>query len=364
MKYLIILSVIFLTSCNNVVDIEKEKSQIITLIDLVRQAHLEKNAQKFYQPNAEQWIDIRNGEISKTKKVDRISSTQNYLDNMEFLQLDALGNPIIEISNDATLATYSSKVLVKGELSGTSILWIVAWQNVLKKIDNEWKIISSVNTEATKEVSAKVVLSQVRSNLGNIESLNSISALADCVGPEGNNFTTLIYSKKDDGRMEQLSGERHSIFKHGEQSWGKNIISGNLHENLVPNFLVFAKSHELHWLSTYPEDRYANAHLEGIVDFKGQKVFKIGFTDDANNPVNFYYDFKSYLPLAFDIVIDDKGNTVTTYFENWNEQDGVKLFSNATFDQGGTLYKYQFSELKLNSLKEGDFESKEARIIL
>jgi len=160
--------------------------------------------------------------------------------------------------------------------------------------------------------------------------------------------------------MEQISGDRHTIFKHGQESWGKNVVSETVYDSLNDNLKVFAKSHELHWLSLWPETRYSNPTFNGIVDFGNEKALKVSFEDDLNKPVNFYYDFESYLPLAFDIEIDNQGNTVTTYFENWKEKDSVKMFNNATFDQMGMQFKYSYSEINLNSLNPQDFDSKKA----
>lgn len=68
-------------------DVEKEKQVIQSIMDGVAQAHFEQNAQKFYLPNAEQWIDVRKGGVSLREKVLVLSGTQSYLDNMEFLEL-------------------------------------------------------------------------------------------------------------------------------------------------------------------------------------------------------------------------------------------------------------------------------------
>ena len=360
MKKLLFISSLVILSCNSTIDIEKEKTLIKEQIERVHQAHLDKDAQTFYQPNADSWIDIRNGKISRVNKSDVISGTQEYLNNMEFAQLKTIGEPIIEVSNDASLATYSSSVLVKGRLNDEPILWVVAWQNTLKKIEGEWKIISAVNTEANNLVTTSTILDEIRNSLGEYEVITSISALADCTDPENNSFTTLIYSNKENGRMEQISGDRHTIFKHGQESWGKNVVSETVYDSLNDNLKVFAKSHELHWLSLWPETRYSNPTFNGIVDFGNEKALKVSFEDDLNKPVNFYYDFESYLPLAFDIEIDNQGNTVTTYFENWKEKDSVKMFNNATFDQMGMQFKYSYSEINLNSLNPQDFDSKKA----
>jgi len=172
------------SSCKNSVDFEHERSLIEAEIDLITQAHFEKNATLFYQPYANSWIDIRNGSIKEVTKENQVEGTQSYLNSMEFQQMEFSKAPIIEISNDGTLATYSNTVIVKGLLQGEPLFWVVAWQNVLRKTEDKWQIISAVNTEATPSISAETILNEVRSSLGLNDPVTSVFALANCTDPE------------------------------------------------------------------------------------------------------------------------------------------------------------------------------------
>ena len=107
----------------------------------------------------------------------------------------------------------------------------------------------------------------------------------------------------------------------------------------------------------WPETRYKNPSFKGIISFKEQKAFKIRFEDDLGRPVNFYYAFNNYAPLAFDIEVDDKGSIVTTYFEEWDKLDAISVFRKATFEEGSSLFKYDFVDLRINSLKDADFDN-------
>ena len=351
-----LLLIILFFSCN-AIDIEEEKKHIEAQIDLITKAHYEKDAELFYKPYAQSWVDLRNGTIHSINKQDQIKSTQAYLEAMEFQQLEFLAEPVMELSDDATMATYANSILVKGLLDKNPTFWVVSWQNTLQKIDGEWKIISAANTEADEQLSASAILDQARNFIGDVDSVNTIYALADCKDPEENLFRTLIMSSKDNGRMEQKNGDRHTILKHGKTSWGYNVNSKTAYDSLNAGLQFFVKSHELHWLSMWPETRYKNPSFEGIIDFKEQKTFKIRFKDDMGRPVNFYYAFNNYAPLAFDIEIDDKGSIVTTYFEEWDKLDAISVFRKATFEEGSSLFKYDFVDLRINSLKDADFDN-------
>jgi len=357
-KVIFILLSLFILSCQKSIDFEAEKRNIQSQIDLVGQAHFSKDANQFYQPNAESWYDVRGGTITHVNKSDMISGTQSYLDNMEFQEMIRRDDPIIEISDDATLASYIGSVTVKGILKESPVFWVVSWQNVLKKIDGEWKIISSANTEANEETSAMVLLNHVRNNLGTLKDNPSIYAYAECQGPE-RPFKTLILSRETDGKMEQVSGDSHILMKHGRDStWAYNLNKKSPIENIDQSTKMFIQGHELHWLSFRPEDRYAKPILKEITKFQNQTAFNIEFKDALNKPVNFYYSFDTYFPLGFDLLTNDQGDLVTVHFENWEKINEVSVFKKAIFKHRGEIFEYNFVDIKFNSLDDQDFESK------
>ena len=356
--------VLLLVSCNQAIDLNAEKEAIKAQMDLVRQAHFNRSAEQFFQPNAEEWYDIRSGQITTIKKADRIPSTQAYLNDMDFKEMVMLESPIIEVSDDATLATYSNSSTIKGVLGGNPVLWVVAWQSVLKKMDGEWKIISTTNTEATKAISATTLLNHMRKRLGQIDDISSIYAYADCVGPN-RPFKTLVLSSKTDGRMEQSHSDGHYIMKHGDNlSWSNDLKSNTSEDSLDAVTTAFIKGHELHWISIWPEDRYSRPSYEGITEFADQDAFRVLFYDEAKRPVNFYYSFEDYRPLGFDISPSGFDFKVNIYFRDWETIDNRLVFKKATFDQEGALFEYDFKDITFNGLKDSDFENKGALISL
>ncbi len=359
-RFLILFTLLSI-SCNKAIDLKIEEEAIKTQVDQVRQAHFNKNAVQFFQPNAEEWYDIRSGQIKLIKKADRIPSTQAYLDQMDFKEMIMRDEPIIEISDDATLATYSNSSTIKGVLGGNPVLWVTAWQSVLKKIDGEWKIISTTNTEATKPISAATLLNHVRKRLGKTDSIASIYAYADCVGPD-RPFKTVVLSSKTDGRMEQSHNAGHFVMKHGESSWYNDLKSNSSVDSLEASTKAFIKGHELHWISMWPEDRYSKPSFEGITTYADQDAFRILFYDDDNRPVNFYYAFENYRPLGFDISPSGFDFKVNIYFNEWETIDNRLVFKKATFDQEGDIFEYNFKDIKFNTLSDSDFENEDSMI--
>jgi len=350
-------------SCNQAVDLADEKKKIQAQIDLIEEAHLKKSAEQFYQPNATSFYDIRNGNVEKVNKADLIAGTQSYLDSMEFYELKKIQEPIIEISDDGTLASYIGNVVVKGRFKRAPVFWLVSWQSMLKKIDKEWKIISTANTEAPTAANTSIILQNVKKVVGRMDASGSVYAMADCYGPIGD-FKTLIFSRETDGRMEQRKKSGHVILKYGDSaSWGKNIRSQRIYSNLDTLNKLFVKGHEFHWLSMRPEDRFSNPVFKGFTEFNRQTSFKIEFKDALNRSVYFYYSFDDYMPLGFENPTDTQENMVQVYFSNWKEINGLKLFQNVSIEEGSAIWKYDFTEFKINELVSSDFENKNKVIV-
>ncbi|WP_299272966.1 hypothetical protein [uncultured Psychroserpens sp.] len=358
-RFLIVLLVAFLSSCQQPVDLDFEKEQIKAQLDKVTQAHYKGDANLFYQPNAEQWYDVRSGQIKIRHKEDAIPGTQNYLDHMEFKDMIMRDEPIIEISDDATLATYTNSGVIRGFLNKEPIFWVVAWQSTLKKINNEWNIISTTNTEATKTISANVIIDNSKDYTKVTDSLQSLYAMANCIAPDLRPFKTLILSSHKKSKMEQQSGNSHYILKQGESnSWSYNVNTKTLTDSLSASTKTFVQGHELHWLSLFPGDRFSNPSFDGITKFKDQDAFKITFTNLTNSPVNFYYAFENYQPLGFEIFPGEGQDKAVILFEDWDTLDGINMFKKATFTQGDEIFEYVFTDIKINTLTDSDFERK------
>ena len=350
-------------SCQLKVDIEGEKEQIQAVIDRIDQAHFTKNATEFLGPNADQFYDIRSGSFQKSNKKDLTAGIQSYLDNMEFLELEKSQAPIIEISDDASMASYIGAVVVRGRLNDKPVFWVVSWQSVLRKVENQWKIISTANTEAPKESQAPVILQKVKEVMGAVPEDGSIYAKADCKGPR-ESFKTLLFSKQKEGRMEQQTEDGHFIIKHGPTaSWSLNLMKDRFNDSLDDMTLSFVKGHEFHWLSLRPEDRLGQPVLNGFAEFNEETSFKVEFKDAMNRSVFFYYSFENYLPLGFEYPAGDEGEIVTTYFSDWKELNETKVFQKAIINEGEIKWQYDFTDIRINHLTEQDFQSKDKFII-
>ncbi len=371
MKYFLLLlltfPILWISSCQKI-NIENEKAIIQSKMDAVAQAHFDKNANQFFAPNADTWIDIRNGNVELREKEKSIPPTQNYLDNMEFLELKKSHDPIIEISKDGSMASYIGAIQVRGRYTGEPVLWIVSWQSVLKKVNGDWKIIQTANTELPQSEMGSTILQNVKTflgGLGNIEKVKNIQTQAACQFQE-DKFSTLVFSGKSQSRFEQTNARGTTILATTPTtSFQYNPESEKLKNELDTITKQFIYGHELHWLALNPESRFHQPVFKNFSKFDNQDAFQIEFTDDLKRPVTFYYSFENYQPLGFKNYTGtlEQGETVSVYFKNWEEKDGLQIFKEAVFKQGEFIFNYDFTKIEMNTLTEEDFILKEKRII-
>ncbi|MCW5516067.1 hypothetical protein [Muriicola sp. Z0-33] len=355
-----LLSICLFLSCSNTVNKEKEKEKIQEQIALISKAHFNKDATQFYAPYASSWYDAREGNISIRIKDSAKTSTQAYLDQMEILELKPTHDPVIEISDDGKMASYMGAVILKGRYNTQPSFWVVSWQSVLKKINDQWQIIGNANTQATPVSTANVILELAMNEVGYLNKESTIYALADCKSP-GGSFKTLIISESSKARMEQKQGVYHAIFKHGPlSSWSRDVSSGKVNESIDGITDMFIKGHELHWLGFRPEDRFSNPSFKGFEEYDGQSAFRIQFTDALNRPVFFYYAFDNYMPLGFSIATDTENKRVKVYYRDWRALGELKVFYGATFVDGANIFDYEYTHLKISGEQDFDLDLKTA----
>lgn len=326
----------------------------------MRDAHFESNAEKFLEPMLDSFIEVRSGSYMKLFSKESLPGVQSYFDSMEFLELEDTQEPIVEISEDASMASYIGSIVVKGNLQGDPVFNKFSWQSTLRKSQGQWKIIQNVNTVLPDTRMGSVVLDQLKRNFANLPDSLYVFARANCSGPT-DAFETLVLSAKDDGRMEQSSSDGHLILQHGKAgSWMMDVSKRELQESLDPTMAGFITGHEFHWLCLRPEDRFHDPMLEGVKEFAGQKAFEVTFDDPLDRQVIFYYSFDDYRPLGFIYPSHRENEKIISQFLDWTEVDGIPVFQKVIIDENETRWEYNFTDIRLEHVTESGFDKKEA----
>ena len=358
-RLLLYLFIASLMSCAHQPNPEQEKEKILTLIASMREAHFESDAEKFMAPMLDSFVELRSGRYMKLFKNESMPGIQSYFDSMEFLELEDVQEPVVEISKDASLASYIGSIIVKGRMDDEPVFSKLSFQSILRKEGDQWKIIHNVNTFLPEARLGPVIMDRVKSRFADVSDSVVISAKANCSGPT-DDFVTLVMSTSGKGRMEQLSTDGHIILQHGDSgSWMKDAQSEEVRENLDSLLVGFIVGHEYHWLSYRPEDRFGNPVFKRITEFEEKPAFEIAFEDPLSREITFYYSFDDYKPLGFDYPSHREGEKIRSHLLDWTDLNGIPVFSKVRIDEGDNQWEYQFTDLRMDKSLGSEFDGTE-----
>ncbi len=191
-----------------------------------------------------------------------------------------------------------------------------------------------------------------------LKKIQSITALADCVGPRGK-YTTEIYSVRGDRLLfKQVSADGEVFFGYvnGEHTWTKDEKSGQV-SSLDKTYAAMFRGHEFQLMAIVLPERFKNPVGEGDEDFAGKGCHKIRMIDELGNPCQIYFDTNSHL-LAGLIIVDsrsDKGETVRVVVNEWQQVGKVKLPAKVTATDKSGDWFFDFHTIELNGVDESIF---------
>ncbi|MHA2333931.1 MAG: hypothetical protein ACXAEU_18030 [Candidatus Hodarchaeales archaeon] len=132
-------------------DFESLRSEILAYHNAFIEAHLNKNVDFFVQDIADEYFSVSYGEIRKPTKEEIKSLFTNYLNNTVFTEYRDLSEPIINFSEDGSMAWSLVQVKVKGKQtveneSERDLDFICAWITLYKRQDNKWIRLGEVSS--------------------------------------------------------------------------------------------------------------------------------------------------------------------------------------------------------------------------
>ena len=140
-----------LTACSSRVDLEAEKKTIISMLQMERKAHFDRNVELFVSEFADSMISVNKGEVSIDAQNLHKERIGKYFDKVKFIEWDDVAEPIIRFSEDGSLAY----AIIQKEVILTYVDSIgnpridtahYAWSSIYRKRDSEWKIECNIST--------------------------------------------------------------------------------------------------------------------------------------------------------------------------------------------------------------------------
>lgn len=146
-----ILSLIILHSCQNDVNVLKERNLILKLHEDQRTFHFEKNINGLVNMFSPNFHSIDRGQISKPSIAESRSRFTKYFNIVDFIKWDDVKEPIVSFSNDGSMAyTIVNKLVVLSyeneKLETVLDTTYYSWVSVYKKYNKDWKLDCIVST--------------------------------------------------------------------------------------------------------------------------------------------------------------------------------------------------------------------------
>ena len=151
-----------LVACQKAPNSLVHKRALLTSNELQRQAHLDGNAPLLASLIADSMLSIQNGQISIASNSEIEDRFTSYFKNVHYTSWDDVQAPIIELSNDASMATVSVQKLIDAQSIEKDSKWgehsftLFAWDALFRQEGGIWKMYS--NTSTRKELTEKEAL--------------------------------------------------------------------------------------------------------------------------------------------------------------------------------------------------------------
>ena len=148
-----------LFSCSPAIDLQAHRQALLELNEKMRTAHLEGDAETIIAIHAYPYAKVNRGRVSHPSPEDQAERFRNYLATMNVTVWDDLVDPIVVISDDASLATviYRKRLVMRpvGQPDAEPMEGIYAWQSTYRRTSEGWKQISDVLSSLPPEAMAQ-----------------------------------------------------------------------------------------------------------------------------------------------------------------------------------------------------------------
>src|SRR3954447_21127422 len=132
-------------------DLEKEKAELLRIHKSDREAHFRTNVDWLLENSPEEFISVGRGKINRSSKDDARKMFSGYFRDAKYYEWDDAEEPIIRISNDASMAwmitrTRVRRVQKKADGAEQEEKFVYAGIMTYEKRDGRWVRVANVST--------------------------------------------------------------------------------------------------------------------------------------------------------------------------------------------------------------------------
>jgi hypothetical protein len=138
-------------SCTSPSDPDAERSAILEILKQERKAHFEKDIDLFISTFSDSVVSVYDGSFEINTPADNKARFGPYFKSVEFVKWDDMTSPVIDISDDGTMAyavVQKQIVLTYPDTLGNPITDAAqyAWVSIYRKMDHHWKLVCNAST--------------------------------------------------------------------------------------------------------------------------------------------------------------------------------------------------------------------------
>jgi len=112
MKCLVLIMLVLtsITQAQSPVDLEKEKTELLRLHKVDREAHFKTDVDLLLDGSAEEFVAVSNGKISRSQRTGDRKGFAEYFKGVKYYEWDDLEEPIVRISKDGSMAWMITRI--------------------------------------------------------------------------------------------------------------------------------------------------------------------------------------------------------------------------------------------------------------
>src|SRR5437764_7699713 len=132
-------------------DLEKEKAELLRIHTSDRESHFKTDVDRLLENSPEEFISVGRGKINRSSKDDARKMFTGYFRDAKYYEWDDVEEPIIRISNDASMAWMITRTRVRRvqkTADGTEKeeKFVYAGIMTYEKRDGRWMRVANVST--------------------------------------------------------------------------------------------------------------------------------------------------------------------------------------------------------------------------
>lgn len=179
--------------------------------------------------------------------------------------------------------------------------------------------------------------------------IQSLTATADCTGPDGEFETTVTSIRPDAVYFRQASARAITeIWSTAERTWGGN--AGEEYQLLTPRVREVVRNHEFHLMIIDLKTRFSQFRLLGRQESGGAECRTVSMRDEAGGEASLCVRTDNWLPVEMHLDGASAAGPLRITFDDWRETDGLNLFySMQVIEEPDRVFNYDFVDISVNT---------------